>query len=103
MAAEGCIADDVPLGSKGNANTLNGDGVLAMTPSKTNTPDKFSYDPMNPVKSHGGNVCCQGNAVLPGSLDQQKAEERPDVLVYTSEPFKEGRRAEWPDHSHAVS
>ena len=78
------------LGSKGNANTRNGDGVLTMTPSKTNTPDRFSYDPMNPVKSHGGNVCCQGNAVVAGSLDQQKVEERPDVLVYTSEPFKEG-------------
>lgn len=52
------------LGSKGNANTLNGDGVLSMTPSKTNTPDRFTYDPMNPVKSHGGNVCCQGNAVV---------------------------------------
>ena len=78
------------LGSKGNANTLNGDGVLSMTPSKTNTPDRFAYDPMNPVKSHGGNVCCQGNAVIPGSLDQRQAEQRPDVLVYTSEPFKEG-------------
>ena len=27
------------------------------------TPDKFTYDPMNPVPSYGGNVCCTGNAV----------------------------------------
>jgi len=78
------------LGSKGNANTLNGDGVLSLTPSKTNTPDRFAYDPMNPVKSLGGNVCCQGNAVIPGSMDQRTVEARPDVLVYTTEPFKEG-------------
>jgi putative CocE/NonD family hydrolase len=78
------------LGSNGGANTLKGDGVLSMTASKKDVPDRFTYDPMNPVKSHGGNVCCQGNAVIPGSLDQRQAEERPDVLVYTSEPFKEG-------------
>ena len=87
---KGASALTFHLGSKGNANTLNGDGVLSMTPSKTNTPDRFAYDPMNPVKSHGGNVCCQGNAVVAGSLDQRKVEERPDVLVYTTEPFKDG-------------
>jgi predicted acyl esterase len=90
------------LGSKGNANTLNGDGVLAMTPSKTNTPDKFSYDPMNPVKSHGGNVCCQGNAVLPGSLDQQKAERTAGRAGVHQRAVQGRGRTEWPDHSHLV-
>jgi hypothetical protein len=75
------------LGSNGNANTLNGDGRLSLTPSRSNKPDKFAYDPMNPVGSHGGNVCCQGNAVGAGAMDQRKVEERPDVLVYTSEAF----------------
>jgi putative CocE/NonD family hydrolase len=78
------------LGSNGHANTLNGDGVLTTkTPSK-DLPDAFSYDPMNPVPSHGGNVCCQGNALQGGALDQREIEQRPDVLVYTSEPLKEG-------------
>ena len=45
---------------------------------------------MNPVTSYGGNVCCTGNAITAGSFDQRKMEERPDILVYTSEPFKEG-------------
>ena len=40
--------------------------------------------------SRGGNVCCQGNAVGAGAMDQRITEARPDVLVYTSEPFKEG-------------
>ena len=52
--------------------------------------DKFSYDPMSPVPSYGGNVCCTGNAVTGGSFDQRKMEERPDILVYSTEPFKEG-------------
>lgn len=84
------------LGSKGNANTLNGDGTLAMTASKQDTPDKFAYDPMNPVRSHGGNVCCQGNAVGAGSLDQREVEARPDVLVYTTDAFKEGTELSGP-------
>ncbi len=45
---------------------------------------------MNPVPSYGGNVCCTGNAITAGSFDQRKMESRHDILVYTSEPFKEG-------------
>ena len=52
--------------------------------------DKFEYDPMNPVPSLGGNVCCTGNAITAGSFDQRKNETRPDILVYTTEPLKEG-------------
>jgi uncharacterized protein len=77
------------LGSAGKANTLNGDGtLLAGGPPPTDSPDTFIYDPMNPVPSHGGNVCCTGNAVVGGALDQRKMEERADILVYTSEPLK---------------
>ena len=78
------------LASGGKANTLRGDGVLTMTPPSKDLPDTFAYDPMNPVPSHGGNVCCQANALTGGAMDQQQIEERPDVLVYTSEPLKEG-------------
>ena len=84
------------LGSGGNANTLNGDGVLAMKAPATDTPDSFSYDPLHPLTSYGGNVCCQGNAVVPGSMDQRKMEARPDVLVFTSEAFKEGTELSGP-------
>ena len=51
---------------------------------------------MHPVTSYGGNVCCQGNAVTGGSFDQRKMEARPDILVYTSEPFKEGTEVSGP-------
>ncbi|MFQ5538285.1 MAG: CocE/NonD family hydrolase [Gemmatimonadota bacterium] len=78
------------LNSGGNANTRHGDGVLTLTPPEGDHPDRFTYDPMNPVMSHGGNVCCTGNAVRGGAFDQREMEEREDILVYTSEPFRDG-------------
>jgi uncharacterized protein len=78
------------LSSNGKANTMNGDGQLAAAAPDADRPDSFTYDPMNPVSSYGGNVCCTGNAVQAGAFDQRKMETRSDILVYTSEPFKEG-------------
>ncbi|MDF2771137.1 MAG: hydrolase CocE/NonD family protein [Geminicoccaceae bacterium] len=84
------------LSSNGTANTRNGDGVLTTRPPTRDRPDTFSYDPKNPVPSRGGNVCCQGNAVSGGAFDQQEIELRPDVLVYTTEPLKEGLEVSGP-------
>ncbi|MFB3855304.1 MAG: CocE/NonD family hydrolase [Vicinamibacterales bacterium] len=78
------------LSSLGKANALWGDGVLATSPPATDNPDRFVYDPMKPVISYGGNVCCTGNAITAGSFDQRRIEQRDDVLVYTSEPFQQG-------------
>jgi len=78
------------LSSGGKANTIDGDGVLAGAAPAADNPDGFTYDPMNPVPSYGGNVCCTGNAVTGGAFDQRKLEARPDILVYTTEPLKEG-------------
>ena len=78
------------LSSGGKANSLKGDGALVLNPPATDAPDSFTYDPMNPVPSYGGNVCCTGNAVQGGSFDQSKMEERDDILVYSSDVLKEG-------------
>ena len=78
------------LASGGKANTLNGDGALVAAPPAQDHPDRFTYDPMQPVPSVGGNVCCTGNAITAGAFDQRKNESRDDVLVYTSEPFTDG-------------
>ncbi len=78
------------LSSGGKANTGAGDGALSLAAPATDSPDKFDYDPMNPVPSFGGNVCCTGNAVAGGAFDQRKMEERQDILVYSTEPLKEG-------------
>jgi hypothetical protein len=84
------------LSSGGKANTSSGDGVLAAAAPAEDKPDSFAYDPMNPVPSYGGNVCCTGNAVTGGAFDQRKMETRPDILVFTSEPLKEGIEASGP-------
>ena len=79
------------LQSNGNANSRFGDGVLSYKKDEEGkTSDMFFYDPMNPVKSFGGGVCCTGNAVQGGSFDQRKMEENKNILVYTTEPLQEG-------------
>lgn len=79
------------LGGEGKANSLYGDGKLSrVKPGSKEFSDGFTYDPMNPVPSYGGNVCCTGNAVEGGAFDQRNMETRQDILVYTSEPLSEG-------------
>jgi putative CocE/NonD family hydrolase len=86
------VMTELYLDSEGKANTLNGDGKLSYKKPKKDTPDTFKYDPMNPVTSYGGNVCCTGNAIdgNGGSYDQSGMEQREDILVYTSEVLEEG-------------
>jgi hypothetical protein len=78
------------LSSGGKANTLNGDGILTTSLPPVDKPDSFTYDPMNPVPSHGGNVCCTGNAIAGGAFDQREMEQRQDILVYTSRALESG-------------
>jgi uncharacterized protein len=84
------------LASGGKANTLYGDGALTAAAPASDQPDTFTYDPMNPVPSYGGNVCCTGNAVTGGAFDQRVMESRNDILVYTTEPLKEGMEVSGP-------
>jgi putative CocE/NonD family hydrolase len=79
------------LNSEGKANSLYGDGIMeTVIPGKKNSHDEFIYDPFNPIPSHGGGVCCTGNAVEGGSFDQQHIEAREDILVYTTQALEEG-------------
>ncbi len=84
------------LSSGGRANSLYGDGRMVTAAPGRDQPDLFVYDPMNPVPSYGGNVCCTGNAVQAGSFDQRKMEAREDILVYTTDPFPEGLEVSGP-------
>ncbi|MHB8389574.1 MAG: CocE/NonD family hydrolase [Acidobacteriaceae bacterium] len=78
------------LSSTDAANSLYGDGSLSVVPPTRDHGDRFTYDPMNPVPSHGGNVCCEGSADEPGAVDLRQMETRRDILVYTSAPFQQG-------------
>jgi putative CocE/NonD family hydrolase len=79
------------LNSKGKANSVFGDGKLTFSlPGPKAHPDGFTYDPHFPVPLHGGGFCCMGSKYQPGSFDQRQIEARHDILVYSTEPLKEG-------------
>ena len=77
------------LHSGGSANSLRGDGGLFLTPPKKEASDKFTYDPANPVPTIGGSLCCDAAHYEPGPRDQRAAENRNDVLVYSTKPLAE--------------
>ncbi len=75
------------LHSQGSANSLSGDGQLTRSAPLEEPPDRFVYDPLDPVPTRGGSLCCWQPALAPGAFDQRPVEARPDVLVYTSQPL----------------
>ncbi|MDH4108264.1 MAG: CocE/NonD family hydrolase [Gammaproteobacteria bacterium] len=75
------------LGSGSGANSLDDDGSLSATPQPATGSDAYVYDPENPAPSIGGNTCCLGSALEPGSFDQRPVHARSDVLVYVSDPM----------------
>jgi len=77
------------LYSGGNGNSAAGNGVLSTDAPTAGlaaalTRDTFQYDPANPVPTIGGPLCCRGDLLKPGPVDQKKVEERRDVLVYST-------------------
>jgi len=70
--------------SSGRANSLSGNGTLSTTLPEDEPPDRYIYNPDNPVPTLGGNNCCSPDIVAWGAYDQRPAEQRNDVLVYTT-------------------
>ncbi len=66
------------LRSGGRANSLAGDGTLSRSPPGAEPPDRYQYDPKDPVPSTVGG----GD---PRGIDHRPIERRDDVLVYTAE------------------
>ena len=68
-------------------------GRLERDPAGAEEPDRFAYDPADPVPSLGGNnstadwTLASDVPFLPGPVDQRPIEARDDVLVYTSAPL----------------
>jgi uncharacterized protein len=77
------------LHSRGKANSAHDDGALATSEPGHEPPDCFLYNPLNPVPTNGGALCCYHNAVPGGAFDQTAIEQREDVLVYTTEALTE--------------
>ena len=75
----------------GNANSSFGDGGLSADAPTDEPTDSYEYDPQHPVMTIGGSTCCSEDVtpVSMGPRDQQQAEWRPDVLVYTTDVLEE--------------
>ena len=76
------------LHSTKGANSISGDGVLSVSAPAAEARDEFDYDPLHPVPTIGGRLCC-GTAIPPGPADQRPNETRPDVLVFSTQPLTE--------------
>jgi putative CocE/NonD family hydrolase len=69
------------------------DRLLPAAPGEE-TPDRYRYDPSDPVPTTGGATCCVYPGFYPeimpwGPWDQREVEQRADVLVYSSPPLAE--------------
>jgi len=73
------------LDSRGSANSINGDGILATSPPVSSEPDRYIHNPLDPVPSRGGRSCCFSFVSPMGPADQSDVEARNDVLVFTTE------------------
>ncbi|HEY2946725.1 MAG TPA: CocE/NonD family hydrolase [Vicinamibacteria bacterium] len=60
---------------------------LSAESPRSEAPDRFDYDPADPVRTLGGRLCC-GAAYKPGPADQRPNESRADVLVYSTPPLE---------------
>jgi putative CocE/NonD family hydrolase len=77
--------------SRGKSNTSDGNGLLSREQPGTEPPDRFDYQPLDPVPTVGGPLI--GPLTVPGivagPLDQYHVEKRQDVLCYTTPELKE--------------
>ena len=72
------------LHSGGKANSDKGDGTLSYSTANKEAADSYVYDPMKPVPTVGGPLCCDRPHLAPGPKDQRSVESRADVLVYST-------------------
>ncbi|MFE5287822.1 CocE/NonD family hydrolase [Nocardia sp. NPDC056611] len=76
------------LSGNGGNSMLGRTGALAAeAPKDPQQPDRFEYDPLNPVPSAGGHSCCGASSGPQGPVDQFVVEQRSDVLTYTTAPM----------------
>jgi uncharacterized protein len=87
---EGVQATSFFLDSDGQANTRRGNGRLSRAaPTGAQPSDTFRADPSQPVPACPVTAARPIKAAVWGPVDQTALEDRPDVLVYSSDPLTE--------------
>ena len=77
---------------------LHAGGHLSREDPARSDPDEYDYDPRSPVPTIGGAIL-MAPIHRPGARDQRPNEERPDVLVYTSEVLQNDYTVLGPVHA----
>jgi len=77
------------LRSGGHAQGLGGDGGLSLDAPTAEPADVIVHDPLNPVPSHLPDADGVPRTVREWPRDLAPMIDRPDVLVYSSEPLRE--------------
>lgn len=78
------VKTELFLASGGKANTPAGDGRLERNPSGNTAADRYRYDPRDPVPT----LWTAAQFTVPA--DRAPLANRPDILVYQTEPLPEG-------------
>jgi predicted acyl esterase len=88
-ANEWRVASDWPVPeAKRMALYLGSGGTLTTQPPRQRSPpDLYTYDPSDPTPTVGGSIV--SSVYPPGSIDVSSAQQRSDVLVYTTPPLEQ--------------
>jgi len=80
----------------------NGEAGGALSPEGPgdDRPDVFLADPVHPVPTVGGQLCCYPSQLPPGAFDQREVAARPDVLRYATTPLEEDTEVTGPIRLH---
>jgi uncharacterized protein len=75
------------LQSKGKAAGPSSAGLLSTSAASGAPSESYVYDPLKPVPTTGGPLCCDSEHLAPGPQDQRPVEVREDVLSYSTPPL----------------
>ena len=77
---------EFPLARTRYTNYYLRKGALSSDAPGAEEPERYEYDPTNPVPTIGGRLCC-GNQLPPRPADQRPKEGRADVLGFSTPPL----------------
>ena len=91
--------------SRGKANTFSGDGWLSLDKPLSEHPDKFDFQPLDPVPTMGGAIIgpLPVPGIVVGPIDQHLVEKRQDVLCYTTAEFAKDTEVSGPLQVHLLA